>query len=46
MWCVKFNDTGDFLVSASMDHTCKVFDVNTGRTRHTFRGHVNILINY
>jgi hypothetical protein len=23
-----------------MDHTCKVFDIASGKTRHTFRGHV------
>lgn len=29
-----------------MDHTCKVFDVASGKTRHTFRGHVLIYLIY
>jgi len=36
-----FNDGGDFLVSGSMDHTCKLWDVSTGRCRMSLRGHVD-----
>lgn len=38
---MQFNDTGDFLVSGSMDHTCRVFDLSVGKSRHTFRGHAD-----
>ena len=24
-----------------MDHTCRVFDLGSGKSRHTFRGHVD-----
>jgi hypothetical protein len=41
IWCIDFNDTGDFLVSASMDHSLKLWDCNTGRSRGSFRGHVD-----
>ena len=41
IWSVSFNETGDFLVTASMDHTSKLFDLNTGKNRQTFRGHVD-----
>ena len=41
VWSVKFNDTGEFVVSGCMDHTCKIFDLGAGgKIRHTFRGHV------
>lgn len=36
---MDFNDTGDFIVSASMDHTAKLFDLGCGKRRHTFKGH-------
>lgn len=29
------------MVSASMDHTARLFDINAGKVRHTFRGHVD-----
>ena len=41
IWCIDFHDTGDFLVSASMDHTVKLWDCNTGKSRASFRGHVD-----
>lgn len=30
---------GDFIVSGSMDHTAKLFDVSCGKRRQTFKGH-------
>jgi len=41
IWSIDFNDTGDFLVSASMDHSLKLWDCNTARSRSSFRGHVD-----
>jgi WD40 repeat protein len=41
VWSIGFNDTGDFLVSGSIDHTSKLFDVPSGKARSTFRGHVD-----
>ena len=32
---------GDFLVSSSMDHTAKLWDLNMVECRFTFRGHVD-----
>ena len=29
VWSVSFNDTGEFIVSGSMDSTAKLFDVPT-----------------
>merc|ERR1719473_2433267 len=45
VWNVAFHDEGDFLVSCSMDHSCKVFDVNALRCRNVLRGHVDS-VNY
>ena len=36
-----YHDTGDFLLSASMDHTVKLWDMNMKKSRFTFRGHVD-----
>jgi len=41
VWKVNFHDTGDFLLSCSMDHTVKLWDLNTKKSRFTFRGHVD-----
>ena len=38
---LKFHDTGDFLLSSSMDHTVKMWDLNMTKSRFTFRGHVD-----
>ena len=38
---MQFNDTGDFLITSSMDHTCKLLDLNALKHRTTFRGHVD-----
>ena len=29
VWSCSWNDTGDFLISGSMDSTCKLFDIPT-----------------
>ena len=34
-------DCGDFVVSASMDRSAKLWDVVTGRAKQAFRGHVD-----
>lgn len=39
VWGVAYHNTGDFIVSASMDHTAKLFDLNCGKRIHTFKGH-------
>ena len=41
MWKVAFHDTGDFLLSCSMDHSVKMWDLNMNKSRFTFRGHVD-----
>jgi len=41
VWSVDFHDTGDFVASGSMDHTAKLFDINIGKNKNTFRGHVD-----
>ena len=41
MWKVAYHDTGDFLLSCSMDHTVKLWDMNMTKSRFTFRGHVD-----
>lgn len=33
--------TSDFLITGSMDHTCRLFDIGSWRSRQTFRGHVD-----
>lgn len=38
---MAFHDTGDFILSASIDHTCKLLDLNMAKNRFTFRGHVD-----
>ena len=38
---MAFHDTGDFLLSASMDHTVKLWDMNMPKSRFTFRSHVD-----
>jgi WD40 repeat protein len=38
---VAYHDTGDFLLSCSMDHTIKLWDMNCKKSRFTFRGHVD-----
>ncbi len=37
VWSVSFHDTGDFLVSGSMDHSAKLFDIGANKARNTFR---------
>jgi len=41
VWDVKFNDTGDFLASCSMDHSVKIWDLTVNKCRHSLRGHVD-----
>jgi WD40 repeat protein len=42
VWKVDFHHTGDFLLSSSMDHTVKLWDLQVPKTsRFTFRGHVD-----
>merc|ERR1712146_595977 len=36
---------GDFLITASMDQTCRAFDMQSMKCRQTFRGHVDS-VNY
>src|SRR5579871_6518611 len=41
IFCVAFSHDGRSLASASRNHTIKVWDVSTGRERHTLKGHTN-----
>lgn len=41
VWDVKFNDTGEFLGSCSMDQSVKIWDLNAGKCKHSLRGHVD-----
>lgn len=41
MWSVKFHDTGDFVLSGSMDASIKLYDVNAEKSRQTYRGHTD-----
>jgi len=41
VWSCDFHYTGDFLASASMDNTVKVWDLNAVRCRQTLRGHMD-----
>ncbi|XP_033642589.1 pre-mRNA 3' end processing protein WDR33-like [Asterias rubens] len=36
---VKFNQNGSWLLTASRDHVCKLFDIRTMKELYTFRGH-------
>lgn len=35
----QFSAKGDLAATGSMDHTAKLFDVNTGAEIHTYNGH-------
>jgi WD40 repeat protein len=42
VWKVDYHHEGDFLLSSSMDHTVKLWDMNLPNvSRFTFRGHVD-----
>jgi WD40 repeat protein len=42
VWSVVFSPlNGSHLLSASMDHTSKLIDVEVGKSRQTFRGHTD-----
>merc|ERR1712185_590631 len=41
VWDVACHHTGDFVASCSMDHTTRLWDLNSNRCRQTFRGHVD-----
>jgi len=41
VWDVSFHECGDFLVSGSMDHTARLYDINSERCRQVFRGHAD-----
>ncbi|XP_022109269.1 pre-mRNA 3' end processing protein WDR33-like [Acanthaster planci] len=36
---VRFNQNGNWLLTASRDHVCKLFDIRTMKEMYTFRGH-------
>ncbi len=38
---MDWHDMGDHIISGSMDHTIKLFDINMARSKSTFRGHVD-----
>lgn len=35
----KFSNNGNWLVTASRDHLCKLFDLRVMKEMYTFRGH-------
>lgn len=35
IYCVRWNQSGDMLASASSDNTVKLFDVKTGKVLHS-----------
>lgn len=37
VWDACFHDTGDFVASCSLDHSARLWDVNSQRCRQTFR---------
>jgi WD40 repeat protein len=41
VWCVDFQETGELLLSGALDHTTRVWDVETGKCRQTLRGHLD-----
>jgi WD40 repeat protein len=41
VWDAVWHESGDFIATASMDHTARVLDVHSQRTRTTLRGHVD-----
>ena len=41
IWGVTYHHAGDFLVSASMDHTAKLWDLVARKCKQTLRGHVD-----
>ena len=44
VYALAFSPDGKHLASASADGTARVFDVETGKTEHTFRGHGDAVI--
>jgi len=41
VWTTKFHDTGDFVLSGSMDASMKLFDLNAEKVRQAYRGHTD-----
>ena len=41
VWSLSFHHTGDFLVSGSMDHSCRLFDIPSQSQLSILRGHVD-----
>src|SRR6266566_1544811 len=41
VWGCAFSPSGSFIVSASSDHTIKIWNTRTGKERLTLRGHTN-----
>ena len=41
IWDVSFDQTGNFLATASEDGTCRIHDVETGQSPQNFRDHVD-----
>ncbi|KAI8845053.1 WD40-repeat-containing domain protein [Chytriomyces cf. hyalinus JEL632] len=41
VWSCAFHDQGDFVATCNMDHTAKLWDVNTSKCKQTFRGHAD-----
>jgi len=41
VWKVKYQVSGDFLLSASMDHTIRLYDTHNNKARMSYRAHVD-----
>jgi WD domain, G-beta repeat len=44
VYCVKFDRTGQYIITGADDYLVKVWSAVTGRLLHTLRGHTNVIM--